>query len=106
MTTVTFEQLPARLDLHVGLGDDLSLLVDFDIVLTGYTFAGAVVKGGAETALTINSTSLATGQITIVLTDAQITALGVGTFVWYLTWTVSSASRRVLAGEFKVLDKQ
>jgi hypothetical protein len=95
----TFSQTPGELDIEVGLGDDLSLLLDFDISLAGYTFAGMV----NSTPISIASTDLANGQITISLSDTQITALGAGNHRWYLIWTLSGASRRVLAGEFRVM---
>jgi hypothetical protein len=98
----TLSQTPGDLDIEVGMGDDLSLLLDFDIVLTSYTFAGAVVKLDKETAISVANTDLSAGQITISLTDTQITALGTGHYRWYLTWTLSGTSRRVLAGDFTV----
>jgi len=98
----TFEQLPGELDIEVGAGDDLAILLDFDISLTGYTFESTVVKPSGNTAITVTNTNLASGQITLSLTDVQITAIGVGTWYWYLTWTLSGASRRALAGVFTV----
>jgi hypothetical protein len=102
----TFQQLPGELDIEVGLGDDLSLLLDFDIALTGYTFTGAIQNrsGGEDTDFTIVETNLASGQITISLTDTEISTLGVGVHQYYLTWEVDSLSRRVLAGTFTVKD--
>ena len=103
MTELT--QQPATLNITISIDDDFSYLVDFDINLTGYTFAGAVVKypeNSVETAISIATTDLTNGQITISLTDAQITALGQGVHKWYLTWTVSGLSRRVLAGDFTI----
>lgn len=100
----TLEQLPAELNLEIGLGDDLSMPVDFSIDLTGYTFAAKVVRIPDETItdIAVANTNLATGQIALSLTDAQITALGVGNHRWYLIWTIGSASRRVLAGGFAI----
>jgi len=103
----TYTQIPAELDIEVGAGDDLSILLDFDISLTGYTFVSKVVQAysGTETTVTCTNTDLANGQVTISLTDTQITSIGVGTHTWYFQWTVSSASRRVLAGNFIVKAK-
>jgi hypothetical protein len=107
MTTVTFQQLPSRLDIEVGLGDDWSPLLTIAQDMTGYTFSGAVVKGGVETVIAVTVTQLApTAILRPTLTDAQITALGPGTFSWYLKWTVGSATRRSHAGEFRVMEKQ
>ena len=100
----TLDQQPAKLDITISIDDDFSYLVDFDISLTGYTFSANVVKklDGSETAISIATTDLASGQITISLTDAQIAALGEDKHKWYLTWTVSGLSRRVLAGDFTI----
>lgn len=101
----TLDQTPAELDIAISIDDDFSYLVDFDINLTGYTFAAGVVKypeNILKTTIAVANTDLANGQITISLTDAQIAALGAGTHKWYLTWTVGGASRRVLAGDFVV----
>lgn len=100
-----FDQLPGRLDIAVGLADDLSLLLTFSINLTGYTVSGAVVKNDVETAFGIANTDLTNGKVTISLTSAQITALQLGRCEWYLKWVVAGASRRVLAGDFYVKDE-
>lgn len=99
-----YSQLPGALDVEIGLGDDFSLLLDFDISLTGYTFAASVVKrnDNSLTAIAVTNTNLATGQITLSLTDAQVTALGTEQHKWYLVWTTGTSSRRVLAGNFTV----
>lgn len=98
------EQTPGELNFKISLGDDFSYLLDFDVNLTGYTFAAAVVKkDGTEQAITITETDLAAGKITISLTDAQITALLTDARRWYLTWTVAAASRRILAGGFEIV---
>jgi len=102
MATIT--QLPGVLDIEVGLGDDLSLLLDWDINLTGYTFEGKISKAGTGTItdITIINTDLAAGKITLILTDTQILALGAEVHGWYLRWTVSDNSRRVLTGAFTI----
>jgi hypothetical protein len=97
-----FQQIPGELNIEIGLGDDLSQLIDFDIVLTGYTFVSKVEHGATTTDITVTNTNLATGQITLGLTDAQITAIGSGSHRWYLAWTTGTTTRRVLAGTFIV----
>lgn len=101
----TYSQTPGDLDLEVGLGDDFSMLIDFDISLTGYTFESKVTKPSGDVTITVTNTDLSAGQITLSLTDVQITSIGFGRYSWYLTWTTGSASRRVLAGDFTVKDK-
>lgn len=96
--TETFEQIPGKLDIEVGMGDDLAFLLDFDIPLTGYTFQAFV----DTIAMTVTNTDLAAGKITLSLTDAQITALGTELHTWHLTWTLNGISRRILSGAFIV----
>lgn len=99
----TLQQKPGQLDFVVTSTDDFSYLLDFDIALTGYTFTAAVVKeDGTEQAIAIASTNLATGQITLSLTAAQITALLAVARRWYLKWTTGGVTRTVLAGNYSV----
>lgn len=97
------EQIPGELNIKVGLGDDFSKLIDFDIVLTGYTFVGKVEHNGTTTDITFTNTDLSAGQVTISLTDAQITAIGAGVHRWYMAWTTGTTTRRVLAGTFEIV---
>jgi hypothetical protein len=98
--TETFQQIPGALDIEVGLGDDFSFLLDFDISLVGYTFAAYVDM----TTISVANTDLAAGKITLSLTDAQITTIGTGPHTWYLIWTTGTTSRRILAGNFTILE--
>lgn len=96
------DQRPGELNITTTTSDDLSILLDFDIVLTGYTFTAFVEHDGTSTAITIVNTNLATGQITISLTNTQLTTIGTGYHFWYLAWNDSSLDRRVLAGNFNI----
>lgn len=97
-----FSQIPGGLDIEIGAGDDLSMLCDFNISLSGYTFVAKVTKGdGAEVSMTVVNTDLPNGQITLSLTDSQISTLGTEN-QWYLAWTITGTTRRVLAGDFMV----
>jgi len=98
----TYEQLPGTLNIVTTTQDDLSILLDFDISLTGYTFVSYVQYGSSQTAITVTNTNLAAGQITLSLTDAQLTAIGNGTYGWYLKWNNGTADRKILAGEFTI----
>lgn len=98
----TFSQIPGDLDIEIGTGDDLSMLCDFNISLTNYTFVAKVIKGdGVEVDMTIINTDLTNGKITLGLSDAQISTLGTEN-LWYLAWTITGTTRRVLAGDFLV----
>lgn len=94
----SLEQIPGRLDVKVTLGDDLVLPLQFNIALTGYTFAAAI---GGQTP-TIDSSQAASGLIVLSLSEAQTTALGVCSVKWWFQWTVASVTRTVLSGTFAV----
>jgi len=97
-------QKPALIDIYVASDDSFSSLVDFDIVLTGYTVTAKVMHDGTSTAFTVVDTDLSAGQITISLTQAQITAIGVGKYKWYLHYVKTTTSRRALSGSFNIIN--
>ena len=106
MANVT--QVPGSLNIKLAQGDDLSILLDFDIDLTGYTFESKVVEtNGDLTTITVVETNLSTGQITITMTDTLSDALSITadeTFhSWYLDRTNAGNQRRYLAGDFEVI---
>lgn len=102
--TNTYTQIPGELNIKVGYGDELALPIDFDISLTGYTFAANVVQEPTEeeTAFIVSGTNLASGQIALYLSETQIQNIEEGKHKWYLIWTVNSQSRRALAGYFEI----
>jgi hypothetical protein len=101
--TITIEQIPAAVSIEVAIDDSFSSLVDFSIVLTGYTVTAYVDKNdGTQTAFTIATTDLAAGQVTMSLTKTQITAIGAGTHKWYLRYGNGTIERRAFAGNFTV----
>lgn len=94
-------QLPGNLNIATTIYDDLSILLDFNIALTGYTFSSKIVKDGAETTITVTNTSLATGQITLSVANTVLAGVGAGNHDWYLSWITNTAvDRRVLIGKF------
>jgi len=98
------EQVPGRLDIKMAQGDDLSILIDFDIDLTGYTFAASTVETDASTTtITVAETDLSNGQITLTMTDTLSDAIDEGVHKWYLDRTNAGAQRRYLAGDFEVV---
>jgi hypothetical protein len=106
MATIT--QVPGELDIVITAGDDVSIDLDFDIALTGYTFAALVVTDNetpTTVAMLVTNTDLATGKLNLSLTDVQTAAIGTGEFCWYLTWTITASTliRKVLRGKFSVV---
>ena len=101
-------QIPGRLNIKLAQGDDLSILLDFSIDLTGYTWESKVVEtDGTETVITVAETSLSDGQITLTMTDtlsSAISATGNSTYhSWYLDRTNAGSQRRYLSGDFEVI---
>ena len=98
------EQLPAEINISAVVRDSFSSLIDFDINLTGYTVTAYVDHhdGETQTAFTIDETNLSSGQVTISLTAAQLTSIGIGEHKWYTKWVVGSAVRTTFAGNFTV----
>jgi hypothetical protein len=97
----TYDQLPAGLNLRWNVGNDVSVLLDFDIALTSYTATAAVystVTGATVATFTTAITDAAAGKINISLTDTQTTTLGPGTFRWALVWTLGAVSRTSMEG--------
>lgn len=98
------EQVPGRLDIKIAQGDDISILLDFDIDMTGYTFTSNVVETDASTTvITVVDTDLSAGQITLTMTDELSAALAVATHSWYVDRTNAGSQRRYLAGDFIVI---
>ena len=100
-------QTPGELNIKTTR-DNFSMLVDFDISLTGYTFDAAIVHKGSDvkSALTVTNTNLASGQITISADDSALLAIPLDKHFWYLRWTDGSGNvRRVLAGDFELAEK-
>jgi hypothetical protein len=103
----TYEQLPGQLGLSLRRGDELSAAVDFSpITMTGYTVTAVItslVTGNTVTAFTTTLTNAAAGIVNVALTEAQTTALPVGTYGWRLEWDAPGSVRRTaLQGQVEV----
>ena len=96
--------IPGELNITIASIDDMPILLDFDIDLSGYTFSSAVTKesDGTSTTISTANTDLSAGQVTISLTDTQITALGAGNHKWYFKWNDGTYDFVALAGKFTV----
>ena len=103
----TVSTTPGVLNVTVKRGDELSQLLDFSIVLTGYTFASEVVSAvtGATLATpTVTAVNLATGQVNLSMTEIQTSSLAAGSYLWRLIWTAPGTVRRTaLEGILEVI---
>ena len=101
-------QIAGVLDIEFNQGNDVSVLLDYDIDLTGYTFEAKVTEtDGTETSFTVVETSLANGQITLTMTDTLSGAIAITTdrppHQWYLDRTNAGNQRRHFSGDCKVI---
>jgi hypothetical protein len=101
----TISQIPGELNIITTTHDDLSILLDFDIVLTSYTFEAKVDVSGTFYVITVTNTNLASGQITLSMLRTLLLTIPVSQHRWYLDWVTSgSLHRRILSGTFTLLE--
>jgi hypothetical protein len=103
----TYTNLPGVLNIEVRRGDELGLMPDFSISLSGYTVSAAVysiVTG--ETAGTMTASVYgdgSDGKVNLAMTETETQALAAGTYRWALTWTApGSVARMALTGALEV----
>lgn len=104
-------QIPDTLDFTFVQGDEVKVLLDFDLNLTGYTFETKVVEvlevvGGNVTSFdevfsfAQTAVNLATGHINLSLDESQTSSLTLGgNYRWYMRWVAPGlVTRTVLSG--------
>lgn len=105
----TISQAPATLDLVAVKADDFTVTLTVTENSVAYDWTGATVAtsilDGTGTAVATNFTATTSsgGVLTLTLTDANTTALGVGTFRWQVNVTKASATRTWLAGALSIM---
>jgi len=114
MTTQTYSQAPAPLDLKATSGDDWGIQLTFTsdgttpINLTGYTWSATVFPIGLPASsvatIAVTETTPASGVIDLSLTDTQTSAL-IGPYRWSITYTNGSDTFTPVAGQFLFLIK-
>lgn len=102
----TFTQLPGTLNLDIVQGDSLSVSIDFDRSLVGYTVDASVLSTPARAVIVPLTTTLVSagdGIVGVSLTAQQTAGLPVGTYLWELTWlSDGNEKRKVMAGYLEV----
>lgn len=112
-----FTQLPGSLDITFVQGDEVSIALDFDRDLTGFTISAPIYVtavfasggGGSEfvttvgetaTTFAISNTDLAAGKLLIGLSESQTALLSPGIqYRWYMRWIDTGlVTRTVLSG--------
>lgn len=105
MATPDFNLVPGALNLNGVVGDDFSVLFDFNVDLSGYSFEAKVLLDnnpyGRYQPITITNTNLPLGRITLSLSDAQTRIVGpISKKKWFISWTQGGDIRTVLSGGF------
>jgi hypothetical protein len=107
----TYSVLPDTLNIVFVRGDELSILLDFDQDLTGYTFEtqilrvvnisqGEITQTESFLSFTQNPVDLSSGQINLSLTEIQSGFLAPGSpYRWFMRWVAPGfVTRTVLSG--------
>lgn len=117
----TFTQLPGSLDITFVQGDEVSIALDFDRDLTGFSISapiyvtqvfassgggsGAVTTVGATAAtFAVSNTDLAAGKLLLGLSETQTALLSPAiAYRWYMRWVDGGlVTRTVLSGTVTV----
>lgn len=117
----TFQQIPGTLDITIVQGDEVSIALDFDRNLTGYSIsapiyvsqvysttgagsASVTTVGATATTFAISNVNLSAGQILIGLSEVQTAALSPAiAYRWYMRWVdTGMVTRTVLSGTLTV----
>lgn len=114
---LTYSVLPETLNIQAVSGDELTILLDFSIDLTGYQFAteiySAITVNGqytgktvSETNFTITTVNLSEGTINLSLNETQTSSLSAGTsYRWFLRWVAPGAiTRTPLSGSLTMFN--
>jgi hypothetical protein len=105
----TISQAPATLDLVAVKADDFTVTLTVTENSVAYDWTGATVatsiidSSGTEVATDFTVTTSAGGILTLALTDANTTTLGVATYRWQVNVTKASATRTWLAGALSIM---
>lgn len=103
----TFDLRAGTLNVTVHQGNDVSMLVDFSIDTTGYSWDADVfstVTGQTIVSPAVSTIDAAVGQHNVDLTAAQVAALAVGTYGLRLEGTAPGGDvRKYLIGYMEVL---
>jgi len=105
----TVSQLPASCNLVCTVGNDFTLTLAVTEngstwSSTGATLATDIIARDGTVVATDFTTAATDGQVTLTLTDANTTALGVGVYSYRLSVTKSGNTRDWIAGTLSVVE--
>lgn len=103
----TFSNLPGGMHLAIKRGDNFATLVDFDVVMTGYSVsaeATSLVNSQHVFSIPAVLSDSGAGQVSLSMTSTATAALASGTYGWSLSWIAPGSTRRtVLSGTLEVV---
>lgn len=105
----TYSALPATLNLVATVGNDFALSLTVTEsgspwVATGATLATDIIDSSGTVVATDFTTAASTGTVSLSLTDANTTTLGVGVYSYRLSVTKSSLTRDWIAGTLSIVE--
>ncbi len=105
----TYSALPATLNLVATVGNDFTLSLTVTEsgspwVATGATLATDIIDSSGTVVATDFTTAASTGTVSLSLTDANTTTLGVGVYSYRLSVTKSSLTRDWIAGTLSIVE--
>lgn len=106
VTMATYEQTPGKLNVTFNRGDDIGLLLDFDIATAGYTLTAEVyslVDRSAVASPTVTVVDASVGKVNISLNETETASLASGSYGIKVTWIApGGVTRRTIEGLFEV----
>jgi len=99
-------QSPARVNIILNKRNSLSLVMDWNIDLSSYTFEAKIYNQdkSIDESFTITNVNLSLGQITISLTKEQGLLLEEGIYEWWLDFITSTTRITMLAGNATIYE--
>ena len=101
-------QLPGEFDIKMVIGNDLSLAIQWNLDITGYTFEAYIEpKNQAEDIpIDLEITSASSGKMNMIISASSTVNLPASTNEWYMNWTSSSGLKRtILAGNLTLVEE-
>lgn len=103
----TFDGRPGVLSAKAARADGISMTIDFDTSLAGYSLESVVLSAVSGTQVATMTATLVDGGAGIVgvsLSREQTSALPVGTYNWTLAWTTpGNVHRTAFAGTVELI---
>lgn len=102
-----FSQTPGKLNIAFNRGDEVGLLLDFDINATGYTWSAEVyslLDRSVVLSPAVTVVDATAGKINVSMTEEQSLSLAAGSYGIRVGWIApGSVSRRMIEGLLEVL---